>query len=93
MFAESGYEYRNRCYCNVSACYGSAYCIIPDEMCIRDRVKAVEAVDQCVGTAVEAIKKADGVLFICADPVSYTHLDVYKRQALYYLVHVITLIQ
>ncbi len=30
-------------------------------------VKAVEAVDQCVGTAVEAIKKADGVLFICAD--------------------------
>ena len=30
-------------------------------------VKAVETVDQCVGTAVEAIKKADGVLFICAD--------------------------
>ena len=30
-------------------------------------VNAVEAVDQCVGTAVEAIKKADGVLFICAD--------------------------
>ena len=30
-------------------------------------VKAVEAVDQCVGTAVEAIKEVDGVLFICAD--------------------------
>ena len=30
-------------------------------------VKAVECVDQCVGTAVEAIKKVDGVLFICAD--------------------------
>ena len=30
-------------------------------------VKAVEAVDECVGKAVEAIKKADGVLFICAD--------------------------
>ena len=30
-------------------------------------IKAVEAVDECVGSAVEAIKKADGVLFICAD--------------------------
>ena len=30
-------------------------------------VKAVETVDQCVGTAVEAIKEVDGVLFICAD--------------------------
>ena len=30
-------------------------------------IKAVEAVDGCVGSAVEAIKKADGVLFICAD--------------------------
>ena len=30
-------------------------------------VKAVEAVDECVGSAVEAVRKADGVLFICAD--------------------------
>ena len=30
-------------------------------------VKAVECVDQCVGAAVDAVKKADGVLFICAD--------------------------
>jgi len=30
-------------------------------------IKAVEAVDECVGSAVEAVKKADGVLFICAD--------------------------
>lgn len=30
-------------------------------------VKAVEKVDECVGTAVEAVKKADGILFICAD--------------------------
>lgn len=30
-------------------------------------VKAVERVDKCVGEAVEAVKKADGVLFICAD--------------------------
>ena len=30
-------------------------------------VKAVETVDQCVGEAVEAVKKMDGVLFICAD--------------------------
>lgn len=30
-------------------------------------IKAVETVDACVGRAVEAIKKADGVMFICAD--------------------------
>lgn len=30
-------------------------------------VKAVETVDECVGKAVEAIREADGVLFICAD--------------------------
>ena len=30
-------------------------------------VAAVETVDQCVGSAVEAVKKAGGVLFICAD--------------------------
>ena len=30
-------------------------------------VKAIETVDTCVGAAVEAIKKVDGVLFICAD--------------------------
>lgn len=30
-------------------------------------VRAVEAVDRCVGNAVEAIEKADGQMFICAD--------------------------
>ena len=30
-------------------------------------VKAVEAVDECVGRAVDAIKEVDGVMFICAD--------------------------
>ena len=30
-------------------------------------VKAIEAVDECVGKAVEAVKEMDGVLFICAD--------------------------
>ncbi len=30
-------------------------------------IKAVEAVDQCVGRAVEAILKVDGQMFICAD--------------------------
>ncbi len=29
--------------------------------------KAVEAVDECVGKAVEAIREVDGALFICAD--------------------------
>lgn len=30
-------------------------------------IKAVEAVDECVGKAVEAIKAVNGVMFICAD--------------------------
>ena len=30
-------------------------------------VKAIEAVDGCVGRAVEAIKEVDGQMFICAD--------------------------
>ena len=30
-------------------------------------VKAVEAVDQCVGRTVDAVKEVDGQLFICAD--------------------------
>ena len=34
---------------------------------ISAAIKAVERIDQCVGAAVEAVKKVDGVLFICAD--------------------------
>ncbi|MBO7453359.1 MAG: 2,3-bisphosphoglycerate-independent phosphoglycerate mutase [Clostridiales bacterium] len=34
---------------------------------IEAAVKAVERIDQCVGAAVEAVKKVDGVMFICAD--------------------------
>ena len=30
-------------------------------------IKAIEAVDECVGRAVEAIKEVDGQMFICAD--------------------------
>ena len=30
-------------------------------------IKAVEAVDECVGKAVEALKEVDGQMFICAD--------------------------
>lgn len=30
-------------------------------------IKAIEAVDECVGRAVDAVKEADGVMFICAD--------------------------
>ena len=30
-------------------------------------IKAIETVDACVGRTVDAIKKADGVMFICAD--------------------------
>ena len=34
---------------------------------IEAAVKAIEAVDECVGKAYEALKEADGQMFICAD--------------------------
>lgn len=34
---------------------------------IEAAVKAIEAVDECVGMAYEALKEADGQMFICAD--------------------------
>ena len=30
-------------------------------------IQAVEAVDECVGKAVDALKEVDGQMFICAD--------------------------
>ena len=41
-------------------------------------VKAVEAVDQCVGRAVEAVKKVGGQMFICADHGNAEQLVDYK---------------
>ena len=66
-------------------------------MCIRDRVYAVYLVDDvhiyatCIGTlsrcrvdaVVVTLDSSCGYacLLECLDAVSYTHLDVYKRQA------------
>ncbi len=44
-------------------------------------IKAVEAVDACVGRAVDAIKKADGVMFICADHGNAEQLVDYETGA------------
>ena len=44
-------------------------------------IKAVEAVDECVGRAVEAIKKADGQMFICADHGNAEQLVDYESGA------------
>ena len=41
-------------------------------------IKAVEAVDECVGRAVDAIKKADGQMFICADQGNAEQLVDYE---------------
>ena len=41
-------------------------------------IQAVEAVDACVGRAVEAIEKADGVMFICADHGNVEQLVDYE---------------
>ena len=41
-------------------------------------IAAVEAVDACVGKAVEALKKADGVMFICADHGNSDQMIDYK---------------
>lgn len=44
-------------------------------------IKAVEAVDECVGKAVEAVKDVDGVLFICADHGNAEQLVDYETGA------------
>lgn len=41
-------------------------------------IKAIETVDEMVGRAVEAIKKADGVIFLCADHGNAEELIDYK---------------
>lgn len=43
-------------------------------------VKAIEAVDKCVGKAVEAIKEVDGQIFICADHGNAEQLVDYKTK-------------
>lgn len=42
-------------------------------------IKAVETVDSCVGRAVDAIKKADGQMFICADHGNAEQLIDYEN--------------
>ena len=44
-------------------------------------VKAVEAVDQCVGRVVDAIREVDGQLFICADHGNAEQLIDYETGA------------
>ena len=44
-------------------------------------VKAVEAVDECVGKAVEAIKSVGGQMFICADHGNAEQLKDYETGA------------
>ena len=44
-------------------------------------IKAVEAVDECVGRAVEAIKEVDGQMFICADHGNAEQLVDYESGA------------
>ncbi len=44
-------------------------------------IKAVEAVDECVGRAVEAVKEVDGFLFICADHGNAEQLIDYETGA------------
>ncbi|MBE5927017.1 MAG: 2,3-bisphosphoglycerate-independent phosphoglycerate mutase [Lachnospiraceae bacterium] len=44
-------------------------------------IKAVEAVDECVGRAVEAIREVDGQMFICADHGNAEQLVDYETGA------------
>ena len=41
-------------------------------------IKAVEAIDECVGKAVEALKSVDGTMFICADHGNVEQLVDYE---------------
>ena len=47
-------------------------------------IKAIEAVDECVGKTVEAIKEVNGQMFICADHGNAEQLDRWRnRRAIY----------
>jgi 2,3-bisphosphoglycerate-independent phosphoglycerate mutase len=48
---------------------------------IEAAVKAVERIDQCVGAAVDAVKKVNGVLFICADHGNAEQMINYETKA------------
>ena len=48
---------------------------------IEAAVKAVERIDQCVGAAVEAVKKMNGVMFICADHGNAEQMINYETKA------------
>ena len=47
-------------------------------------IAAVEAVDTCVGRAVDAVKAAGGAMFICADHGNAEHLSHSQEAALHY---------
>ena len=47
-------------------------------------IKAVEAVDKCVGDAVEAIKEVNGQMFICADHGNAEQLKDYRNRSSIY---------
>ena len=53
-------------------------------MCIRDRYRNADfTVDENEAARIQPNEVADAVLYILGQregPVSYTHLDVYKRQ-------------
>ena len=53
------------------------------EMCIRDSGYAAQRECVIIGAAVAHNTYGAGVGQNCKIPVSYTHLDVYKRQLLY----------
>ena len=44
-------------------------------------IKAIEAVDECIGKAVEALKSVDGTMFICADHGNAEQLVDYETRA------------
>ena len=51
------------------------------EMCIRDRHISANSAMRLDDDIVEAMRKMEQMEDIVRRPVSYTHLDVYKRQA------------
>ena len=64
---------------------------LPPQMCIRDRVKVVEMESEAgaagavhgslgAGAVTTTFTASQGLLLMIPNTVSYTHLDVYKRQ-------------
>ena len=74
-----GNAFINDCLCIILCCQGKFFLF-----CIQDKILSCYNLFQIIRSQWQIIDNCCSI-FICSQSVSYTHLDVYKRQLLWYL--------